>query len=173
VTAVASVVTPTVVPIVVPTALMHQNTAIATAATALASSMRGAKRLFIIPLTLPFFPHISAFFEQAVCETIGWIPPRRITGRRSAIPCALSLAMSLGKDHVGSLPRQKLIGEPKHPGGTKPSISNTAVFAKAKIGLDAGVFRKVPWFDSRAQLAAQTTIDLNRRGRADRLPFQP
>jgi hypothetical protein len=32
VTAVARVVTPTVVPIVVPTALMHQNTAIATAA---------------------------------------------------------------------------------------------------------------------------------------------
>jgi hypothetical protein len=58
------VVTPTVVPTVVPTALMHQNTAIATAATALASSMRGAKRLFIIPLTLSFSPHISAFFKQ-------------------------------------------------------------------------------------------------------------
>jgi hypothetical protein len=34
VTAVASVVTPTVVPTVVPIALMHQNTAIAIAATA-------------------------------------------------------------------------------------------------------------------------------------------
>jgi hypothetical protein len=58
VTAVASVVTPTVMPIVVPTALMHQNTAIATAAAAFASSMRGDKKLFIIPLTLPFSPHI-------------------------------------------------------------------------------------------------------------------
>jgi hypothetical protein len=75
VTAVASVVTPTVVPIVVPTALMHQNTAIATAATALAS---GAKILFLIPLTLPFSPHIC-IFKQAVCETLGWIPPRQTT----------------------------------------------------------------------------------------------
>jgi hypothetical protein len=62
VTAVASVATPTVVPIVVPTALMHQNTAIATAAAAFASSMRGDNRLFIIPLTLPFSP-TSALFQ--------------------------------------------------------------------------------------------------------------
>ena len=61
VTAVARVVTPTVVPTVVPTALMHQNTAIAMAATALASSLRGAKTLFAIPLTLPFSPHICIF----------------------------------------------------------------------------------------------------------------
>jgi hypothetical protein len=53
-TAVASVVTPTVVPMVVPTALMHQNTAIATAATVCARSFRGVIRLFIIPLTLSF-----------------------------------------------------------------------------------------------------------------------
>lgn len=52
VTAVAKVVTPTVVPMVVPTALMDQNTAIAMAATALANSFRGDKGLFIIPLTL-------------------------------------------------------------------------------------------------------------------------
>jgi hypothetical protein len=57
-TAVANVVTPTVVPTVVPTALMHQNTAIAIAATACANSLRGVKRLLIIPLTLPFSPHI-------------------------------------------------------------------------------------------------------------------
>jgi hypothetical protein len=65
VTAAAKVVTPTVVPTavptVVPTALMHQNTAIATTATALASSLRGAKMLFPIPLTLPFSPHICIF----------------------------------------------------------------------------------------------------------------
>jgi hypothetical protein len=58
VTAVASAVTPTVVPTVVPTALMHQNTAMAAAATALANSILGAKRTFIILLTLPFSPHI-------------------------------------------------------------------------------------------------------------------
>jgi hypothetical protein len=52
VTAVAKVVTPTVVPMVVLRALMDQNTAIAMAATVLANSFRGAKRLFIIPLTL-------------------------------------------------------------------------------------------------------------------------
>jgi fructose-bisphosphate aldolase class 1 len=48
VTAAAKVVTPTVVPIVVPTVLMHQNTAIAIAATVLASSLPGDKRRFII-----------------------------------------------------------------------------------------------------------------------------
>jgi hypothetical protein len=53
VTAVAKVVTPMVVPTVVLTALMDQNTAIAMAATILANSFRGTKRLFIIPLTLP------------------------------------------------------------------------------------------------------------------------
>jgi hypothetical protein len=92
---VARVVTPTVVPTVVPTALMHQNTAIATAATALASSMRGAKRLFIIPLTLPFSPHISAFFKQVAMRD------HRVdsaaTENRTAIPCALSLAIASGK----------------------------------------------------------------------------
>jgi len=91
VTAVASVVTPTVVPIVVPTALMHQNTAIATAATALASNMRGAKILFLIPLTLPFSPHIC-IFKQAVCETLGWIPPRQ-TIAAECIPYVLSRAL--------------------------------------------------------------------------------
>ena len=64
VTAVAKVVTPTVVPTVVPMALMHQNTAIAIAATACASSLRGEKRLFIIPLTLPFSPHICVQIRQ-------------------------------------------------------------------------------------------------------------
>jgi hypothetical protein len=52
VTAVANVVTPTVVPTVVLRALMDQNSAIAIAATVLANSFRGAKRLFNIPLTL-------------------------------------------------------------------------------------------------------------------------
>jgi hypothetical protein len=60
-TAVARLVMPTVVPTVVPTALMHQNKAIAIAATALASNLCGVldllsaradKRLFPIPLTL-------------------------------------------------------------------------------------------------------------------------
>jgi hypothetical protein len=60
-TAVAKLVMPTVVPTVVPTALMHQNKAIAIAATALASNLCGVldllsaradKRLFPIPLTL-------------------------------------------------------------------------------------------------------------------------
>jgi hypothetical protein len=68
VTAVAKVVTPTVVPTVVPTALIHQNTAIAAAATTLASRLRGAKMLFLIPLTLPFSPHIC-ILNQAACET--------------------------------------------------------------------------------------------------------
>jgi hypothetical protein len=45
---VASVVIPTVVPTVVPTALMHQNNAIATAATVLANSFPGDKSRFII-----------------------------------------------------------------------------------------------------------------------------
>ena len=52
--AVARVVTPRVVPIVVPTALMHQNTAIATAATVWANSFPGDKRRFIIPLLSHF-----------------------------------------------------------------------------------------------------------------------
>jgi hypothetical protein len=52
VTAVAKVVTPRVVPTVVLTAPMDQNVAIAMAATVLANSFRGAKRLFIILLTL-------------------------------------------------------------------------------------------------------------------------
>jgi hypothetical protein len=52
VTAVANVVTPTVVPTVVLKALMDQNIAIAIAAIVLANSFRGSKRLLIIPLTL-------------------------------------------------------------------------------------------------------------------------
>jgi hypothetical protein len=84
VTAAARVVTPTVVPTAVPTvptALIHQNKAIATAATARASSLRGvfglaparedANMLFPIPLTLPFTPHIC-IFKQAVCDTFGY-----------------------------------------------------------------------------------------------------
>jgi hypothetical protein len=69
-TAVAKLVMPTVVPTVVPTALMHQNKAIAIAATALASNLCGVldllsaradKRLFPIPLTLlPFSLHIGS-----------------------------------------------------------------------------------------------------------------
>jgi hypothetical protein len=42
VTAALKVVTPTAVPTVVPTKLMHQNAAIATAATARAKTLRGA-----------------------------------------------------------------------------------------------------------------------------------
>ena len=52
VTAVAKVVTPRVVPTVVLTAPMDQNATITMAATVLANSFRGAKRLFIILLTL-------------------------------------------------------------------------------------------------------------------------
>ena len=48
--AVAKVVTPMAVPMVVPTALMHQNSVIATAATVWANSFLGDKRRFIIPL---------------------------------------------------------------------------------------------------------------------------
>jgi len=48
-TAVAKLVTPTAVPTVVPTALMHQNKAMATAATAFASNLRGALDLLLAP----------------------------------------------------------------------------------------------------------------------------
>jgi hypothetical protein len=48
-TAVAKPVTPTVVPTVVPTALMHQNRAIAAAATILANSLCGA---FKVPFAI-------------------------------------------------------------------------------------------------------------------------
>ena len=50
--AAANFVTPTVVPTVVPRALMDQNIAIAIAAIVLANSFRGSKRLLTIPLTL-------------------------------------------------------------------------------------------------------------------------
>jgi hypothetical protein len=47
-TAVAKVVTPTVATTVVPTALMHQNSAIAMAATVRANSFPGDKRCFML-----------------------------------------------------------------------------------------------------------------------------
>ena len=65
VTALVKVATPTVVPIVVPRALRHQNTAMATAATARAKSLpgafdsspaRGEVIAFAILLNLPSFP---------------------------------------------------------------------------------------------------------------------
>jgi len=68
-TAVAKLVTPTAVPTVVPTALMHQNKAIATAATAFARNLRGALDLLPVPegnglcpirFTRPFFSRICA-----------------------------------------------------------------------------------------------------------------
>src|SRR5262245_2411782 len=61
--AVARVVTPTVVPMV-PTALMHQNSAIAMAATVWANSFPGDKRRLLIPLVLLSF----AFQEAANLE---------------------------------------------------------------------------------------------------------
>jgi hypothetical protein len=66
---VAKLVTPTAVPTVVPTALMHQNKAIATAATAFASNFVGTldllpalegNGLFPISVTRPFFTRICA-----------------------------------------------------------------------------------------------------------------
>jgi hypothetical protein len=75
VTALVKVVTPTAVPTVVPTALRHQNTAMATAATARANSLPGAfdslpargeaKIAFAILLSLPSFPHLCRDYASA------------------------------------------------------------------------------------------------------------
>jgi hypothetical protein len=138
VTAAAKLVTPTVVPTavptVVPTALMHQNTAIATAATALASSLRGAKMLFPIPLTLPFSPHICVFQAGGMRD----LRVSAATDDRAAecIPCALSHAFSLGKDR-----RDPYLGSSSSPDQSarwhKRSIRTEACFAKDKMGSDA------------------------------------
>jgi hypothetical protein len=108
-TAVASVVTPTVVPTVEPTALRHQNAAIATAAMALASSMRGAVRSFIIPLTLSSICSFSAYAN----ETSGCIRPdvRHDNGGREA-QCLFRRAR-VG-ENPGYRPRQTREGNAPH-----------------------------------------------------------
>ena len=71
VTAVANVVTPTVVPTVVLRAPMDQNIAIAIAAIVLANSFRGSKRRLIILLTL-----LSSNVLKGWMQTLGvWHVP--------------------------------------------------------------------------------------------------
>jgi hypothetical protein len=74
-TAVAKVVTPTVVPTVVPTALMHQNKAIAAAATTLASSLRGPLDLLsaregktLFPIRAPVLSVPTSDLDQAAAR---------------------------------------------------------------------------------------------------------
>jgi hypothetical protein len=67
-----------VVPTVVPTALTHQNKAIAAAAAALANHLRGAfdpaLRLFPIPFNRPFLSHAAA------CEILVVTAKRTFSG---------------------------------------------------------------------------------------------
>jgi hypothetical protein len=126
VTAAASVVTPTVVPTGVLIALMDQNPAIATAATALASSMRGAKSSFIIPLTLPFSPHICSSRDMRDLRVFSAATPYNNGGL--PIP-VLSHIISLGKDPGILTSAEALSGG--HPFATT-NIRIAAIFAKQR-----------------------------------------
>jgi hypothetical protein len=100
---------------------MHQNTAIATAAAALANSILGANRTFIIPLTLPFSPHICVRAIDA--RPLGWIPPRLLTHNGGLQSLSIfSTQKRLGKDReiltsAGAPERNSVAGSKDTHGG--------------------------------------------------------
>jgi len=66
----------------------------------------------------PSFLSSHLHFKHAICETLGWIPPLLLTRERRSDSLCLSHAFRPRERSQGSLPRHKLTGSPKLPGGT-------------------------------------------------------
>jgi hypothetical protein len=85
----------------------------------------------------PSFLSSHLHFKQAICETLGWNPPRLMTQSDGVIPCALSHTFGLGKD-----PRDPYLGVSSSPGRRSSPMAQTqhthgSPFCQGQDGLDA------------------------------------